>query len=93
MTHVQIPVSVNPDEFKKRKQQMTTEELTTGENPFRDEPNQRERQIDAIIAAYYRAVEGGECIDQKDFIEKHPDVEKELCEFFRDSRLFRVLNH
>lgn len=78
---------------RSEKQQMTAEEMTTEDNPFRDEPNQREQQIDAIIAAYYRAVEGGECIDQKDFIEKHPDVEKELCEFFRYSRLFRVLNH
>ena len=67
--------------------------MTTEEKLFQNEPNERERQIDAIIAAYYRAVEGGVCIDQKDFIEKHPDVEKELCEFFRDSRLFRVFNH
>ena len=53
----------------------------TDENSLRDE---RERQLDAIIAAYYRAVEAGECVDQKDFIAKHPTVARELSEFFAD---------
>lgn len=44
----------------------------------------REQQLDAIIAAYYRAVEAGECIDQKDFIAKYPEVQKELSDFFAD---------
>jgi hypothetical protein len=65
--------------------------MTTEENSFRDEPNERERQIDAIIAAYYREVEAGQCIDQKDFIKKHPEVERELSEFFMDSRLLTVM--
>ena len=46
--------------------------------------DERERQLDAIIAGYYRAVEAGDCVDQKDFIGQHPEVEKELSEFFAD---------
>lgn len=55
------------------------------QNPTRDE---REQQLDAIIAAYYRAVDAGECIDQKDFIAQHPEVHKLLSEFFQDVRVF-----
>ena len=43
-----------------------------------------EQQLDAIIAAYYRAIEAGECVDQKDFIAQHPELQKELGEFFAD---------
>lgn len=55
--------------------------MTLEENSLGDE---RARQLDAIVAAYYRAVEAGECIDQRDFIQKHPEVKKELSEFFLD---------
>ena len=57
----------------------------TDEHSTRDD---RERQLDAIIAGYYRAVEAGDCIDQKDFIAQHPEVQKELSEFFPDVRVF-----
>jgi serine/threonine protein kinase/WD40 repeat protein len=53
-------------------------------------PDEREQQLDAIIAAYYRAVEAGECIDQKDFIAKYPEVQKELSEFFADLGMFNT---
>ena len=53
-------------------------------------PDEREQQLDAIIAAYYRAVEAGECIDQKDFIAKYPEVRKELSEFFTDLGMFNA---
>jgi len=50
--------------------------------------DEREQQLDAMIAAYYRAVDAGECVDQKDFIAQHPDVQKLLSEFFQDVRVF-----
>ncbi len=50
----------------------------------------REQQLDAIIAAYYRAVEAGECIDQRDFISKYPEVQKDLSEFFADLGMFNA---
>ena len=43
---------------------------------------ERERQLDAIIAGYYRVVEAGDCVDQKDFIARHPEVQQKLSEFF-----------
>lgn len=49
---------------------------------------EREQQLDAIVAAYYRAVDAGECVDQKDFIAQHPEVQKLLSEFFQDVRVF-----
>ena len=49
------------------------------QNSTRDE---RERQLDAIIASYYRAVEAGDCVDQKDFIAQHPEVQKELIRMY-----------
>ena len=56
-------------------------------------PDEREQQLDAIIAAYYRAVEAGECVDQKDFIDKHPEFASQLKEFFGDLRMFQGSNH
>lgn len=66
--------------------------MTTDEHSTQDERDFRERQLDAIIAAYYRAVEAGDCIDQKDFIRKHPEVEKELSEFFAGSRMLSAVS-
>ena len=43
------------------------------EQSTRDE---REQQLDAIIAAYYRAIEAGEGVDQNDFIAQHPEVQR-----------------
>ena len=65
--------------------------MTTEEHSLPNEQGKRERQLDAIIAAYYRAVETGKCLDQKDFIAKHPEVERELSEFFMNSRLLNVM--
>ena len=48
---------------------------------FHDE---HERQLDAIIARYYRAVEEGLPPDQDKFAAQHPEFEKDLCEFFAD---------
>ena len=56
-------------------------DMTTERHSLQVEQNKHDRQLDAIIAAYYRAVEAGECIDQKDFIAKHPEVEKVLNTF------------
>ena len=67
------------------------QQMTTEEHSLRDERDKRERQLDAIVAAYYRAVEAGGCIDQKDFIKKHPEVERELSEFFMDSQMLNVI--
>ena len=50
--------------------------------------DERERQLDTIIAGYYRAVEAGDCVDQKDFIAQHPEVQQKLNEFFPDIRVF-----
>ena len=49
---------------------------------------ERDRQLDAIIAGYSRAVEAGDCVDQKDFIAQHPQVQKVLNEFFPDVQVF-----
>ena len=46
---------------------------------FRDE---HERQLDAIIARYYRAVEEGHPPDQDLFVSQHPEFERDLREFF-----------
>ena len=48
---------------------------------FRDE---HERQLDAIIARYYRAVEEGLPPDQDKFAGQHPEFERDLREFFAD---------
>ena len=49
-------------------------------------PNQnqddREQQLDAIIAEYYRAEEAGKAPDHNEFIAQHPEFAKELTEFF-----------
>lgn len=66
--------------------------MTTDEHSTQDERDIRERQIDAIIAAYYRAIEAGDCIDQKDFIQQHPEIERELSEFFAGSRMLNVIS-
>ncbi len=58
-----------------------------------DENEEREQQLDAVIAAYYRAIEAGECVDQKDFIAQHPGVERDLREFFADLRMFQDSNN
>ncbi len=47
---------------------------------------ERERQLDAIIAGYYRVVEAGDCVDQKDFIAQHTEVQQKLSEFFPGNR-------
>lgn len=47
-------------------------------------PDEREQQLDTIIAAYYRAVEAGASVDQQDIIAKHPEFQRELNEFFAD---------
>lgn len=48
----------------------------------------REQQLDAIIAAYYRAIETGERVDQKAFMAQHPEFHRELEEFFEDLGVF-----
>jgi len=36
-------------------------------------PDERERQLNAIIAEYRRAVEAGEVTDQRAFLERYPE--------------------
>ncbi len=60
-----------------------------------DEQNEseRERQLDAIIAEYYRLSDAGGCLDQDDFIQRNPDYASELNDFFSDARLLRSQHH
>ncbi len=51
--------------------------------------DEHEQQLDAIIAGYYRSIEAGDRIDQKEFISKHPELEKDLNEFFADLGMFQ----
>src|SRR5581483_4674372 len=47
-----------------------------------DDPGDRERRLDAAIAAYLQALEGGERPDQADWLARHTDLAPELIEFF-----------
>jgi eukaryotic-like serine/threonine-protein kinase len=51
-------------------------------------PDEREQRLDAIIAAYYRAVEAGASVDQEVFIAKNPAFHRELREFFANLGMF-----
>ena len=57
----------------------------TDEHSTRDD---RERQLDAIIAEYYRLEEKGGAPDQKEFMARYPDLQQELSEFFADLGMF-----
>jgi len=46
--------------------------------------SERERQLDVIVARYYRAADAGHPPDQDDFLAQHPDYEQELREFSAD---------
>ncbi len=46
--------------------------------------NEHERQLNVIVARYYRAADGGHPPDQDEFVAQHPEYEQELLEFFAD---------
>ncbi len=48
----------------------------------------RELQLDAIIAEYYRLPDTDGPPDQNEFIQRYPEFASELKEFFSDARLF-----
>ena len=52
--------------------------------------DERERQLDAIIAEYYRSSDTDGPPDQNAFILQHPDFAAELKEYFSDARLFHA---
>ena len=58
-----------------------------------DGNEEREQQLDAIIAEYYRSIETGRAPKQNEFIAQHPDFRQELREFFADLRMFQDSNH
>ena len=58
-----------------------------------DGNEERELQLDAIIAEYYRSIETGRAPKQNEFIAQHPDFRQELREFFADLRMFQDSNH
>lgn len=49
-----------------------------------DSHDQRELQLDTIVAEYYRAEAAGQAPDHNEFIAQHPEFAKELAEFFAD---------
>jgi len=51
--------------------------------------SERERQLDAIIAEYYRSAENGKAPDQDHFIAQYSNFQQELSEFFADLGMFR----
>lgn len=55
--------------------------------------SERERQLDAIIAEYYRLSDAGGVADQSEFIRRNPDFALELAEFFSDARLLNPNDH
>ena len=52
------------------------------------QPDDRERQLDAIIAEYYRLEEKGEHPDRTEFIARYPEFQQELSELFVDLGMF-----
>ncbi len=54
-----------------------------------EKPDDREKQLDTIIAEYYCSAEKGECPDQVHFIARYPDFQQELSEFFADLDMFQ----
>ena len=52
-----------------------------------------ERQLDAIIAEYYRLSDTGGVADQNDFIQRNPNFASELKDFFSDARLLQSQDH
>ncbi|HEV3163771.1 MAG TPA: serine/threonine-protein kinase [Isosphaeraceae bacterium] len=44
----------------------------------------REQQIDALIATILAAVDAGQSLDPREWLERHPDFTPELTEFFAD---------
>jgi WD40 repeat protein len=56
-----------------------------------DDPADRERQVNEVIAAYLRAVEAGREPDRRALLAAHPDLAAELQSFFADQDQFRRL--
>lgn len=52
-------------------------------------PDDREQQLDAIIAEYYCLAEKGEAPNHGHFIARYPDFKHELSEFFADLGMFQ----
>lgn len=57
-----------------------------------DSRTHHERQLDAIIAGYYRSIDAGDPIDQKRFVLEHPEFESDLNAFFEDLGLLQAIN-
>ena len=54
-----------------------------------EKPDEREQQLDAIIAEYYRLEETGKAPDQTEFMARYPEFQQELSEFFADLGMFQ----
>jgi serine/threonine protein kinase len=53
-----------------------------------DNPSERDQQLDAAIAAYYRAVEAGNPPDREAFLAEHAELRAELESFLADKAAF-----
>src|SRR5262245_10330372 len=42
----------------------------------------REQRLDELITAYFKAVEAGQAPDQREWLERHPDLADDLRAFF-----------
>src|SRR5579862_748800 len=51
-------------------------------------PSGRELRLDEAIAAYYRAREAGQALDQGAFLARYPDLADELAAFLDDKAAF-----
>src|SRR5262245_39395343 len=56
----------------------------------------RERRLDEIVLAYLKAQEGGVHVDERDWMDRNPELRADLADFFQDrvriERLATVLH-
>jgi WD40 repeat protein/tRNA A-37 threonylcarbamoyl transferase component Bud32 len=51
----------------------------------------REERLNALVAAYLKSVEAGEAASRQDWLDRHPDLAAELCQFFANLDQFEAL--
>jgi hypothetical protein len=55
-----------------------------------DDPERR-RRFEAVLGAYFEALDAGQSPDRQDLLARHPDLAAELAEFFAEQDRFHRL--